>query len=278
MTTTAAAVPGLAGQVLADYGDRVSLHDLYDEEGAPVYHDLAAGDTSEIRELLRVVRAFPGPVLELASGSGRLTLPLLALGREVTALELKESMLDLLRTRLAAAPAGAGRRCVPVLGDMSAFSLGRTFAVVVLGTTSVSLLDEAGRAGLYAAVRSHLAPGGRFVLSTVDVTPVTAVTASGESTDEADLDFEAAGASGRRYRMIEHWPAGDPVRRVTILPPAREAATAERVDVLTTSIRVLPADALTRELADAGLRVVARHQLPHGGPRHTDVLLEVEAV
>lgn len=76
-TTRTAAVPGLAGEILAGYGDRVHVHDLYDEAGASVYHDLAAADTSEIRELTRAVRAVPGPVLELAAGSGRLTLPCL---------------------------------------------------------------------------------------------------------------------------------------------------------------------------------------------------------
>ena len=267
-TAQVAAVPGLAGQVLAGYGDRVRLHDLYDEAGASVYHDLAAADTTEIRELLRSARAVPGPVLELAAGSGRLTLPLLALGREVTALELKDSMVALLEERLAEAPAGIGGRCTVVQGDMSAFELGSTYAVVVLGTTSVSLLDAEGRAGLYASVRAHLRPGGRFLLSTVDV--------AGDDGD--DLDLEAVGASGRRYRMIEHWRAGQEVRKVTILPVERETPEDGPVLALTTSIRVLPPDDLTRELASAGLRVVARHPLPAASPRHTGVLLEAEAV
>lgn len=276
MTTTAtttALPPGLAGEVLAGYGDRVALHDLYDAVGAPVYHDLAAADTSEIREVLRVARAVTGPVLELASGSGRLTLPLLALGREVTALELKADMLDLLRERLAAAPPGVRARCAPVQGDMAAFDLGRAFGLVVLGTTSVSLLDDAGRTGLFASVRAHLAPGGRFLLSTVDM-----VNPADGSIGSTDLDIEGRGASGRRYRMIEHWPEGAPARRVTILPPAEEAGTTGRIDVLTTSIRVLPARRLERELAGSGLRITARHTLPASGPRHRDVLLEAEAV
>jgi methylation protein MtfA len=268
--TAATAVPGLAGEILARFGSRVSVHDLYDEVGGPVYHDLAGVDSSEIREMLRVVRAHPGPVLELAAGSGRLTLPLLALGREVTILELQKTMLDLLHARLAAAPAGARERCVPVRGDMSAFDLGRRFSVVVLGTTSVSLLDEEGRAGLYACVRSHLAPAGRFLLSTVELVSRAA--------DSADLDFEATGASGTRHRMIEHWPAGASVRNVTILPPEEDIATADRIVALTTTIRILPADRLESELADAGMAVVARHALPANGPRHLDVLLEVEAV
>ncbi|MCM3883387.1 daptide-type RiPP biosynthesis methyltransferase [Frankia sp. R82] len=268
--TAATAVPGLAGEILAEFGSRISVHDLYDEVGGPVYHDLAGSDTSEIREMLRVVRAHPGPVLELAAGSGRLTLPLLALGREVTALELKESMLDLLRARLAAAPRGTRERCRPVQGDMSAFALGRRFAVVVLGTASVSLLDEEGRAGLYACVRSHLAPGGRFLLSTVELV--------GDAADGADLDFEAAGASGTRYRMIEYRPAGAPVRNVTIIPLEKDTSTAEPIVALTTTIRILPVDRLENELADAGMTVVARHVMPANGPRHLDVFLEAAAV
>ncbi|MEU2305098.1 daptide-type RiPP biosynthesis methyltransferase [Streptomyces misionensis] len=268
-TATPLSPPGLAARVLAGYGDRVALHDLYDEAGVPVYHDLAATDTSEIRELLRVARGGTGPILELAAGSGRLTLPLLALGREVTALELKEGMLDLLRERLATLPAGARARCAPVQGDMSAFDLGRTYGLVVLGTTSVSLLDDAGRAGLLASVRAHLRPGGTFLLSTVD--------RAADAGADADLDFEVQGASGRRYRMIEHWPPGAPARGVTILPPERETAAADRIEVLTTSIRVLAAQRLERELAAAQLPVVARHTLPASGPRHVDVLIEAEA-
>ncbi|WP_279399029.1 daptide-type RiPP biosynthesis methyltransferase [Streptomyces sp. APSN-46.1] len=261
-----AAVPGRAGELLASLGERGVLCDLYDAVGASVYHDLAGTGTHEVRELLGLVRRVPGPVLDLAAGSGRLTLPLLALGREVTALELSPYMLELLAERLAEAPPALRERCVPVRADMSDFALGRRFGVIVLGTTTISLLDAEGRVGLYRAVREHLAPGGRFLLSTVDMNTADA------GPDEAEM--EIATDSGRAYRLFEHWTPESGSRTVTLFP----AVIGEDgpVEVCTTTIGVLPAALLEAELAAAGFSVLSRHPLPAVGERHHDVLLETE--
>ncbi|MFI2032957.1 daptide-type RiPP biosynthesis methyltransferase [Streptomyces buecherae] len=259
------AIPGQAGVLLAELGDRAVRCDLYDEVGAPVYHDLAGQGTHEVRELLTLVRAVPGPVLDLAAGSGRLTMPLLALGRDVTALELSGSMLKLLAARLATAPEALRDRCATVRADMSDFALGREFGAIVLGTTSISLLDAPGRKGLYESVRAHLAPQGRFLLSTVDMELGAAA--------PAETEFEFTADSGRRYRMFEHWTAGAEARIVTVFP----AVIGEgQVEVCTTSIRVLSADLVEEELRHSGFVVCTRRVLPDVGARHHSVLLEAE--
>ncbi|MER5560107.1 daptide-type RiPP biosynthesis methyltransferase [Streptomyces sp. NPDC002506] len=261
-----ATIPGRAGELLASLGDRAVLCDLYDEIGSGVYHDIAGRDPQEVRELLGLVRATPGPVLDLAAGSGRLTMPLLALGREVTALDLSEHMLALLRARLDAAPA-LSERCTVVRGDMSAFALGRRYPVIVLGTTSISLLDEAGRSGLYEAVRAHLEPEGRFLLTTVAVDPGYA--------GPAEVEEEYTTAGGRAFRIFEHWVTGDAARTVTIFPA--EPGPAGPVEVCTTSVGVLPADRLEAELTAAGFAVHGRTVLPSVSRRLGDVLLETGA-
>src|SRR5690606_6390407 len=128
--------------------------------------------------------------------------------------------------------------------DMSDFSLGRTFGAVVLGTTSVSLLDAPGRTGLYRSVRAHLAPGGRFLLSTVDLSVTDAMPA------ETEVEFTAG--SGRSYRMFEHWTPGAEVRTVTVFPAVTKE---DRVDVCTTRIGVLSAGRLEEELGHSGFTV-----------------------
>ncbi|MEU7229366.1 daptide-type RiPP biosynthesis methyltransferase [Streptomyces chrestomyceticus] len=258
-------IPGRAGTLLAELGDRAVCYDLYDKAGAPVYHDLAGQDTHEVRELLTLVRAVPGPVLDLAAGSGRLTMPLLASGRDVTALEISGSMLKLLDARLAGAPEALRNRCTTVQADMSDFALGRKFGVIVLGTTSVSLLDVPGRKGLYHSVHAHLAPGGRFLLSTVDLA------AGGRAPAETEVEFTAA--SGRRYRMFEYWVPGAEARTVTVFPAVIGEA---QVDVCTTSIRVLSADQLEEELRQSGFAVCSRSLLPDIGMRHHSVLIEAQ--
>ncbi|MTE21822.1 methyltransferase domain-containing protein [Streptomyces sp. TRM43335] len=262
------AVPGEAGRTLARLGDRVVLCDVYGEFGAPVYDDLCRHDTFEVRELVTLVRRTRGPVLELAAGSGRLTMPLLAAGREVTALELSAPMLELLAARLAEAPARLRERCTPVRADMSDFCLGRTFGSVVLGTTSVSLLDEDGRAGLYRSVRAHLAPGGTFLLSTVDM-------ASGADTP-TETRIDGVGAGGRAYHLHEFWDPAAGTRTVTILPADPGGPDEGPVYAAVSTVAVLPARRLTDELSEAGFRVRDRHVLPTTGGRHEDVLLEAE--
>ncbi|MFD7028531.1 daptide-type RiPP biosynthesis methyltransferase [Streptomyces sp. NPDC059917] len=266
---TPADVPGRAGELLASLGGRAVLCDLYDAVGASVYHDLAGTGTHEVRELLTLVRRIPGPVLDLAAGSGRLTLPLLALGREVTALELSSYMLELLDQRLAAAPPALRERCLPVRADMSDFALGRRFGAIVLGTTTISLLGPEGRVGLYRAVREHLEPGGRFLLSTVDMT-----TTGTDPTEAAEVDMEIVTDSGRAYRLFEHWTPNSGSRTVTLFPAV--IPDTGPVEVCTTTIGVLPVALLEVELAAAGFTISSRHPLPAVGERHHDVLLETE--
>lgn len=259
-------LPGAAGALLRGLGGRARLHDLYDDVGSAVYDDLCAADTSEVREILHLLRGTKGPVLELAAGSGRLTLPILAGGHEVVALELSPTMLGMLVDRLDAAPARLRDRCSTVRGDMSRFALGRKFGAIVLGTTSISLLDRPQRERLYAAVAEHLAPGGRFLVTTIYLDTAEAT--------ETETEFRFTGASGRDYRLIEYWPTDAAARTVTVLP----AEPAEGpVDVCVSSVRVLSADHLETELRAAGLVTRARHTLLGEGLRYRDVLLEVEA-
>lgn len=258
-------LPGTAGVLLRELGGRARLHDLYDEVGSVVYDDLCAADTSEVREILRLLRGTKGPVLELAAGSGRLTLPILAGGHEVVALELSPTMLGLLVDRLDTAPARLRDRCSTVHGDMSRFALGRKFGAIVLGTTSISLLDRSQRELLYAAVAEHLAPGGRFLVTTVYLETAEAA--------ETETEFRFTGASGRDYRLIEHWPTDADARTVTVFPVEPGEGP---VDVCVSSVRVLSADLLETELRAAGLVTRARHALLGEGLRYHDVLLEVE--
>jgi len=253
---------GPAAAVLAELGNRAVLHDVYDEVGAAIYDDLSAADTHEIRELTNLLRRRSGPVLELAAGSGRLTVPLLALGKEVVALDLSAGMLNLLRLRLEALPARVRDQCHVVEADMSAFALGRRFDAVVLGTTSVTLLDERGRSALFRTVSAHLMDDGRFFVSTVDHA----------HDDSTDSPGEFVGASGRCYRLVETRLPGAFTRTVVIVPDV--PAHTPLVNVCTSVVHVLDSDKLVEEMARSGLVVLARHSLSAVGLGRRAVLLE----
>lgn len=257
---TAAPFAGLAGRLVAELEGEVVVHDLYDDVGSAVYAELAANDAHEVREFVRAVARTPGPVLDLAAGSGRLTLPLLALGREVTAVDLSAPMLTLLDERLAQLPPRLRGRCRTVRGDMSDFHLGQSFGVVVLAATSITLLDTAGRAGLYRSVVDHLAPGGRFLLS---------VSAGVEDDEKQDACYEVS-TPGGGYRIVEHRPAGASHREVTVLPVA---PVGDVVPVCRSRVELLPYDALAAELEDSPLRVLDVEEIAIDTERYRSLLV-----
>jgi len=101
-----------------------------------------------------------GPVLELACGTGRLTIPVAQSGVEITGLDLSPSMLAHARHKAAAAQLSIEW----IEADCRSFSLDRKFALIFMPFHSMQHLhDHASLSALFANVRRHLAEGGRFI-------------------------------------------------------------------------------------------------------------------
>jgi SAM-dependent methyltransferase len=101
-----------------------------------------------------------GPVLELACGTGRLTIPIAQSGIEIVGLDRSGSMLDYARTKADA----AGVNSAWVEADCRQFELGSKFPLIFMAFNSMQHLHEyASLAPLFSSVRKHLADGGRFI-------------------------------------------------------------------------------------------------------------------
>ncbi len=132
--------------------------DLYDLENAddPAF-DLRFWE-SVVRELA------PRRMLELACGTGRLTLPLASLGvvEELVALDNSAPFLERLRSRLSDEPVTV------VEGDMRAPAVEGQFDLIGVPFNSLAYLtSRESRLACLRGVRSLLAPGGRFVFDLV---------------------------------------------------------------------------------------------------------------
>lgn len=220
--------------------------DLYEGAGADFYERLVGGDPVEIREVLALARTTGDPILDLAAGSGRLTIPLVRSGRRVTALDSSSDMLSRLRRALPDHPLLDG-----VVADMRSFALGRVFPLIVLGATSITLLDRAGRARLYAAVQGHLAPGGVFALTVAGGASAT------ELSSPQDREITVPGPDGAQtYLFSQQIEDGGFTRLVNWVRVADVVPHAE-VTVLTSRLRLLDAHQLARELVDAGFATPA---------------------
>lgn len=136
------------------YGERNA--DVYDEWHADLDPADAVGCLAEL-----VKEGPPGPVLELAVGTGRVTIPLAARGIDLRGIEVSEAML----ARMRAKPGGEH---IPVtIGDMADVDPGtdERFALVfVVFTTFFFLMTQEDQVRCFASVADRLVPGGRFVL------------------------------------------------------------------------------------------------------------------
>jgi len=138
------------------------------------------------------------PVLELACGTGRLTIPIAQSGVEIVGLDLSPSMLAHARSKAEA----AGVQIQFVEGDCRSFDLGRKFGMIFIAFNSMQHLhDYASLAALFANVRKHLAEGGRFVFDVFNPNVEILARASGERRLEREYqDPDGRGTMAFEYR------------------------------------------------------------------------------
>jgi len=137
------------------------MADIY--EDARLYDALGAQHFggSDLPYWQRQCARYGAPVLELACGSGRLTVPLAEAGTDIEGLDLSAPMLARAREKSEA----RGLSLSWHLGDAADFTLDRRFSFIFLPNNSVAhLLTWQDLLGCLACVRRHLAAGGRFAL------------------------------------------------------------------------------------------------------------------
>jgi SAM-dependent methyltransferase len=132
------------------YGDRI----------APLYDELyeAHLDTDAAVEALARL-AGPGPVLELAIGTGRLAVPLARRGIDVHGIDASQEMVARMRGK----PGGEG---IPVaMGDFADVGVDGSFSLVYVAFNTIfALLTQDDQARCFANVANRLSEGGRFVV------------------------------------------------------------------------------------------------------------------
>ena len=109
----------------------------------------------------RQIARYGEPVLELACGSGRLTIPLATEGVHITGMDISEDML-----RLAKWKASKRGVSIPFIqGDMRSFDLGEKFKFIFIPAQSLSHLHTREEIeDCFSCVRRHLADDGRFLI------------------------------------------------------------------------------------------------------------------
>jgi SAM-dependent methyltransferase len=129
-------------------------------------YDALVTDTSDVEFFLACARRAGGPVAELMAGTGRLAIPLLEAGIDLTCVDSSPEMLEVLRAK--ASDRGLQARIVGA--DVTTLDLPLTFAAIFIAFHSFEeLITTAAQRACLAAVRRHLVPKGLFVCTLHDV-------------------------------------------------------------------------------------------------------------
>jgi SAM-dependent methyltransferase len=136
-------------------------HNNLEEFADPDNYDIEDDSDTGVAFYSALARETGGPILEIACGTGRVSIPIARLGLAVTGLDLVPGMLERARRKAAGLPTRW------VEGDARTFDLGEQFRLVFLtGNAFQMFLTRADQEALLARVRVHLHEEGLFAFET----------------------------------------------------------------------------------------------------------------
>ncbi|MFJ8136386.1 class I SAM-dependent methyltransferase [Streptomyces sp. NPDC096013] len=178
-------------------------------------------------------------ILELGSGVGRMTHPLLDRGFTVTAVDESAEMLERVQ----------GARTIR--SPIEQLDLGETFDVVMLASFLVHAGDVEVRRGLLRTCVRHVAPGGCVLIQREGENYHTNLPRERRETGVPPAEgWGSGGPTGFTVRMVSSEPVGDGVNSVRA-----EYVFPDAVWTQTFLARPLTQDQFEEALAEAGLRV-----------------------
>ncbi len=232
--------------MVSDFYDHPELYDALLPVGAhvPFYVNLA--------------RQQGGGVLELACGTGQLTIPIAALGLPTVGLDRSHAMLSVARLRASSAGAAVSW----VQGDMRDFALGRHFNLIFVARNSLlHLLSTTDLVSALTAARRHLTPGGVFAFDIFNPNPSLLARSRGQRFPIMEVTTETFGTL--RVEDTPDYDAATQVNRGTW-----HISTPGKPDAWTISLvmRSIFPQELPALLSAAGLELVSRFGELSGEP------------
>jgi SAM-dependent methyltransferase len=118
------------------------------------------GEIDFYRALAGTVQSSDKSILEVACGTGRVTLRLAEAGTRIIGIDMSPTMLEVARQK------SVGMQNVHwIQGDMRSFNLDEAFGLVIIpGHSFQNLLTASDQIACLASIQQHLTPGGTLVL------------------------------------------------------------------------------------------------------------------
>jgi ubiquinone/menaquinone biosynthesis C-methylase UbiE len=143
----------------------MNAYNNLEEFSDPPNYDIEEGErsASRIAFYVELAKSVGGPALEIACGSGLVTIPIVAQGLDVTGLDLARPMLE--HARKKAEAQGLNIRWVEA--EARSFRLGMQYRFILMtGNAFQAFLRREDQESLLASVKRHLTPQGIFAFET----------------------------------------------------------------------------------------------------------------
>ena len=181
--------------------------DNLEEFSDPPNYDIEEGERSSQRIAFYcdLARTVGGPVLEIACGSGLVTIPVAAQGLEVTGVDLARPMLE--HACRKARSQDLNIRWVEA--DARSFALGTQYQFIfITGNAFQAFLRREDQEALLASVKRHLAPQGVFAFETRNPS-------GHELTNQAEEEFDQSYISVEGHKVsVSSTQIYDPIAQV----------------------------------------------------------------
>lgn len=138
-----------------------------------LYDHYSLGLTGDVSFYLEEAKKARGRVLELACGTGRVTIPLALAGVDVVGVDLSQPMLDIAREKVAKLAEDVRGRIQLVQGDMRSFYVdtpeGEKFGAAMIPYRSFChILTPEDQARVLERMRDHLVDDGLLIINIFD--------------------------------------------------------------------------------------------------------------
>lgn len=185
----------------------MNAYDNLEEFMDPPNYDIEEGERSAARIAFycELAKTVGGPALEIACGSGLVTLPVAAQGLDMTGVDLAHAMLEHARKKAEA----QGLRIRWVEADARSFDLGTQYRFIfITGNAFQAFLRREDQEALLESVKRHLAPNGIFAFETRNPS-------GHDLTDQAEEEFDQSYVSVEGYTVsVSFTQRYDPIAQV----------------------------------------------------------------
>ncbi len=143
----------------------MTIHDSEYEGFFAEFYDILHADLPDVAAYVDFARLYGPEILELGSGTGRLTIPLARAGNAVTGLELSPGMLGQCRRKLETESQVVQSRITLMQGDMTDFQIPRMFDLAIAPcNTFCHMLSLEDMTKAMSCIHGNLREGGMLII------------------------------------------------------------------------------------------------------------------